>query len=156
MDSKVLLLGGAVAVWWFYFRTPAAATPVATGSTPTTPATPVTPAAPVIPAPVQFQNRPASLDLIYAAMLAAKNAHEGTLPVAVDTWNYYLNSVLQGGGAPDPMPLFSAPAAYGPSFDRSMVMSPSQFWSVMSPALAQQRGLTGLGFFGRGFREMVS
>jgi hypothetical protein len=124
-----------------------ASTSTATQPVTTTPAGPsgiLTPAPPVRFSPSGGNapsSAPNSLDSIYAAMTAAA----GPGRFAVDEWGYYLNAVLAplGKSAPDPMPAFTSANAYGPSFDRSMVMSPSQYWSVMAPVLQQQFGLSG-------------
>jgi hypothetical protein len=94
-----------------------------------------------------------SLDSVYAALLAAATAAGinvtagtagGGLAVGPDGWNSLLGSVyiLPGGTAlPDPSIVFAG-------VDRSKPMTLAAYWSVMSPWLASNAGLSGLGVFG--------
>ena len=155
MDSKNVLIlgalgvGGYLAYRWYQNQAAAVADAPAT-ATPATPA-PASPApvtvAPVAPAPVTN-----SLDSIYSALSAAATAAGVNLNTGVasgtnvgpDGWNYYLASVytLPGGGSlPDPNGVF-------PGVDRSQPMSLATYWASMSPWLAKNEGLSGLGLFG--------
>src|ERR1019366_1770687 len=112
-----------------------AATPVVT----TTPAVPVT----VAPSPNAISGANSAAG-VQAHTIALANAP--AVGLTADQWGYYLNAVLNPLNmvAPDPMPLFTAAS---PGFDRSQVLTPGQYWTVMAPALKSQLGLTGLGLY---------
>ena len=136
-NSKLLLFGGAaVAVWWFYFRTPAV--PAATAA----------PGAPAsgVPSPVTPTAQPAgaSVEAIQAGTLLAAGAPAEGL--GVDAWGWYVNQQLAplGKSAPDPAPLFAAAL---PGFTRSQLVTAPEYWAVMGPALKSQLGLSGLGLY---------
>jgi hypothetical protein len=87
-----------------------------------------------------------SLDGIHQQLSRAAKAP--AVGLNVDSWGYFLNQILSASGkgaAPDPMPLFSAAI---PGFDRSQLVTDIQYWTVMAPALKDQLGLSGLGFYG--------
>lgn len=129
-STKLLMFGGAaVAVWWFYLRTPA---------------TTSAPAAVIDPNAVLGANTIAAIQARVIA--AAKAPAEG---LAVDDWGWTLNNELAplGKVAPDPMPIFQAAI---PGFDRSQLIPVAQYWTIMTPALKASTGLAGLGLYGFG------
>jgi hypothetical protein len=126
--GKLLAFGGAgVAIWYFFLRTPSAASP----TSPTQPAS---------TAPVSN----GSLDAAFQAMVTKSNGQTGT----IDDWDSWLMQGTPRLVAPDPMPIFVAAI---PNFDRATKMNAADYWKVMSPVIAKQYGLSGLGFFGAAF-----
>lgn len=139
-DTKNLLFLGAAgaAVWYFFFRTPTTAAPVQ-------PTTTTTGTAPIVTAPATDATN--TIAGIFAKMVTvATNAGIQTgQRLNIDQWGYFLNQVLNplGFTAPDPMPIFASVIT-----DRSSMLNATDYWAVMGPAVKQQTGLSGLGFFG--------
>jgi hypothetical protein len=128
-----------VAAYWVYTNffsgtaattttaaTPAATTPAATTTTATTPA-----------AAISSFN---TLDAIYSRMVSAATADNAASTLSADQWNVYLrlNSNIT---PPDPTAVF-------PGQDRTTLMTSAQYWASMSPYLAKNMGMSGLGFYG--------
>lgn len=65
-----------------------------------------------------------------------------------NVWNWYLVNRTQSGvtNAPDPSVAF-------PGADLSVQITGAQYWAGVSPLLAKQLGMSGLGFFGGSFRR---
>ena len=120
--GKLVAFGAAgVAAWYFFFRTPSTAAAV--------------PAAP-IPA-----KSAGTLDAAFQKMVLKSGGKSGS----VDDWNAWLMQGTPSITAPDPVPVFTAA---NPNFDRSQQFTAAQYWAVMSPVIAAQYGLSGLGFYG--------
>jgi len=120
----------AVAGYFIYQKFFAGA--AATATTSTTPATPATAATPTS----TFN----TLDAIYSRMVAAATADKAASTLSADAWNVYLklNSNIT---PPDPTAVF-------PGQDRTTLMTSAQYWASMSPYLAKNMGMSGLGFYG--------
>lgn len=149
-NTKLLLVGAAgVAVWWFYFRTPAAAAvaPAATGGTPaggtSTGGTPAAPAAPVAPGTNQLAGIQARANAAAAASVDTRGGR-GVVSMPADNWGWYLNNELSALGlppAPDPGPIFTAAIS---GWQRGDNITQDTYWAAMLPALRAQ-GLSGFG-----------
>jgi hypothetical protein len=137
-NTKLILFGAAgVAIWWFYFRAPAAPASTVISGGAASPGTPATSTAPPVTT--------STIDALYKSILSASGNPSAGL--GVDQWGYYLNNALASSGkaAPDPLPLFTAAI---PNFDRSQLVTIDKYWAVMAPALRSQLGLSGLGAYG--------
>jgi hypothetical protein len=158
-DSKLLILGAAgVAVWYFYFRTPAPAAVVPItgggstggGGTPAGGTSTGTGSSTSTGTGSGSGSPPAANTVagIYAKMVTASGLGP-TDTLGVDGWGYYLNQILAPMGlvAPDPLSVFGASAI---GADRSVGFTPANYWAVMGPAVKSLTGLSGLGFFGGG------
>lgn len=132
-------IGGYLLWQWWNGQQSAASGTVAAGS----PAAPTPTAAANASTPVPSASSISTLDALYRAMVqaAAAAGHTGTL--TADQWGYYLGQVARSP-APDALQAF-------PSFNRSTNwpnISSAQYWAGIAPLVAQQKGLSGLGFFG--------
>ena len=79
-----------------------------------------------------------SLASIYQRMVTDAQAPSSGLTAW--QWSYSLSRVSSITTPPDPTALFAAAG-----IDPTLPMTASQYWSVMSPALTAQYGLSGLG-----------
>ncbi len=121
--AKLLAFGAAgAAVWYFFLRTPEVA------------------AAPG-PAAAAAPKSAGTLDAAFQKMVARSGGKSGS----VDDWNAWLMQGTPSILAPDPVPVFTAAI---PGFNRAQQFTAAQYWAVMSPAIATQYGLSGLGFVG--------
>lgn len=130
--------------WWQSSQSAATAHAAVPAPTPTAAAntTAATPSASSVSA----------LDALYLAMVQAAqkanpwaaaplSSHPGTL--SADQWGYYLGQV-SGTPAPDALAAF-------PTFNRQTNwpnITAAQYWTGISPLLAQQKGMGGLGIYG--------
>jgi hypothetical protein len=158
MDSKNILILGAVGVGGYLAYRWYTGQPVALVSGSTAPATPAapagasvstvaTPAAPVTAVPAA-PAAPSSLDAMYAT-LKNQAASDGfftgsgdSLTASVDHWNYYLAQLVPAG-VTIPAGLFSNVAGDDPNN-----LTAAQYWAVMAPWLSSNAGLSGLGIYG--------
>jgi len=129
--GKLLAFGAAgAAAWYFFLRKPASPAAVAPAGSPAS-GSAAKPSA-------------GTLDAAYQRMVAKSSGKPGS----VDDWDSWLMQGTPSIVSPDPLPVFQAAI---PGFDRSRQMSAAEYWAVMSPVIAAQYGLSGLGFYGSMF-----
>lgn len=81
-----------------------------------------------------------TLDGLYNRMVALASK-AGITTTGPDGWTYYLAETGLVSGLPDPAQVF-------PGVDRSVAMTPPQYWAGMSAWLKANKGFSGLGIFG--------
>jgi hypothetical protein len=151
MVTLLLLAGAAYVVYEYFFAATAAVSSAApaSSSTPaaqttgqyvtTAPATGAAPAA-VTPTTTSAAS-PSTLDAYYAAMVkdATANGFSSGTP---DQWGYYFNDA-NGFSAPQP-----ESAGWNRTSNWPTTLTAAQYWAAVSPLVAQQKGISGLGVFG--------
>lgn len=155
----LLIGGGAYLAYQLFFATPAAAAPASpsgtAGAAPTMPNLTGSPAPAAAPQPVQApQSAYNSLDATFQRLSAQVQANasdpaitqqQGQAFAKPSVLNYYLGQISSYALDANGM------AAAFPGGD--VPMSLPSFWSAASQYLAQNKGLSGLGFYGSVFQR---